>query len=217
MSMVPEAHFDCLLIVSELDAPLNGVTRLELQRIAFMACLLSIYLARPVAEWGYRFANTGAGVAFSDHLSSAMDAMLTRGALTVDEVGRLRMTSIGRTFLTQLRGLQCLTPRIHCVTSAAASVLAVPLVVMRDGLEQEPSTVASQLRSGPTMLLDEEPHLHVLYAHFDVLAKLLPPGQTDLLSPSVLWLTYMAAEKAEADAKRDAEAAVAQADTEVAS
>lgn len=208
MSMVPEAHFDCLLIVSELDAPLNGVTRPELQRIAFLACLLSIYLARPVSEWGYKFANTGAGVAFSDHLSTAIESMLAIGALTVDEVGRLKMTSRGRSNLGFLRAQQNLAPRVPCVTSAAASLLAVPTAVMTDGLEQEPTTAASQLRDGPTMLLDE-PHLHTLYAYFQALASVHPPGKTDLLSPSVLWLTYMAAEKAEAEAKRDATAAAA--------
>lgn len=214
--MVPEAHFDCLLIVSELDAPLKGVTRLELQRIAFLACLLSIYLARPVSDWGYKFANTGDGVPFSDHLSSAVSLMLDNGALASDDIGRLRLTQIGRGFLERLRTMQSLAPRIPCVTSAAASLLAVPSAVMSDGLEQEPTTVASQLRDGATMLLDE-PHLHTLYLHFDALAKFHPPGQTDLLSPSVLWLSYMSAEKAEADAKRDAEATAAQLDEEAAS
>lgn len=208
--MVPEAHFDCLLIVSELDAPLNGVTRLELQRIAFLACLLSIYLARPVSEWGYRFANTGGGVAFSDHLSTAVESLLSIGALTVDEVGRLRMMSSGRSILERLRGLQNLAPRVPCVTSAAASLLAVPAAVMTDGLEQEPTTAASQLRDGPTMLLDE-PHLHTLYAHFQTLSTVHPPGKTDLLSPSVLWLSYMAAEKAEAEARRDTQAGASEA------
>lgn len=214
--MVPEAHFDCLLIVSELDAPLNGVTRLELQRIAFLACLLSIYLARPVSDWGYKFANTGDGVPFSDHLSSAVESMLASGALVVDEVGRLRKTPSGSSILARLRMLQSLAPRIPCVTSAAASLLAVPSAVMSDGIEQEPTTAASQLRDGPTMLLDE-PHMHTLYAHFDALAAVHPPGQMDLLSPSVLWLSYMAAEKAEADAERDAQEAATQLDAEASS
>jgi hypothetical protein len=209
MSMVPEAHFDCLLIVSELDAPLNGVTRPELQRIAFLACLLSIYLNRPASEWGYKFANTGAGVAFSDHLSTAMESMLAIGNLTVDEAGRLKMTSRGRSILGSLLELQNLAPRVPCVTSASASMLAVPTTIMTDGLEQEPTTAASQLRDGPTMLLDE-PHLHTLHAHFQALSSVHLPGNTDLLSPSVLWLTYMAAEKAESDVRRDVQTATAE-------
>jgi hypothetical protein len=209
MSMVPEAHFDCLLILSELDAPLSGVTRLELQRIAFLACLLSIYTAQPVAEWGYKFANTGAGLPFSDHLSEAIESMLASSRLAVDDAGRLTVTAQGRAILERLGTLQNLVSRVPCVTSAAASLLAVPSAVMTDGLEQEPTTAASQLRDGPTMLLDE-PHLLTLYGHFEALAKFHPPGSCDLLSPSVLWLSYMAAEKAADDAKRDAEQAAAQ-------
>jgi hypothetical protein len=212
--MIPEAHFDCLLIVSELNAPLSGVTRLELQRIAFLACLLSIYKTQPVAEWGYKFANTGTGIPFSNHLSEAVESMLSSSRLAVDDVGRLTLTAEGHFVLERLRELQSMSSRIPCVTSAAASLVAVPTAVMSDGLEQEPTTVASQLRDGPTMLLDE-PHLHALYVHFEALAKFHPPGNSDLLSPSVLWLSYMAAEKAAEDARRDAETVAVQATLDV--
>jgi hypothetical protein len=131
--------------------------------------------------------------------------MIDRGAATVDDVARLRLTQSGFLLLERLRTLENLAPRIPCVTSAAASLLAVPSAVMREGLEQEPTTLASQLRDGPTLLLDDL-HLSTLYEHFSALATFHPPGQTDLLSPSVLWLTYMAAEKAESDARREAEA-----------
>lgn len=80
---------------------------------------------------------------------------------------------------------------MSCVTAAAASLLALPGSVIAKGLQQEPTTVASQLRDSPTMLLDE-PHLQTLHAHFEALATVIPPGNIDLLSPSVLWLSYMA-------------------------
>lgn len=188
--MNPEAHFDCLLIASELDAPLGGVTRLELQRIAFLSCLLSIYTKQAVSDWGYRFANTGTGLPFSDHLVSATDYLIETGLLS-DTEGRLRPTELGVQMRQYLGGLQSMAPRVPCVSAAAASLLAVPGSVMAEGLQQEPTTVASKLRDSPTMLLDE-PHLLTLHQHFAALAAVIPPGQKDLLSPSVLWLTYMA-------------------------
>lgn len=190
MHLNPEAHFDCLLIASELDAPLGGVTRLELQRIAFLSCLLSIYTKQPVSDWGYRFANTGTGLPFSDHLVTATNYLVASDML-IDTEGRLRPTDSGMQMLGFLGGLHSMTSRIPCVSAAAASLLAVPGSVIAEGLQQEPTTVASKLRNSPTLLLDE-PHLLTLHQHFAALAAVIPPGQNDLLSPSVLWLTYMA-------------------------
>lgn len=190
MPMNPEAHFDCLLIASELDEPLRGVTRLELQRISFLSCLLSIYTKQAVSDWGYKFANTGTGLPFSDHLVAATDYLVATGLLSETE-GRLRPAPRGSQVLAGLKALQTMVPRVPCLNAAAASLLAVPGSVMAEGLQQEPTTVASRLRSSPTMLLDE-PHLQTLHGHFAALAAVIPPGQKDLLSPSVLWLTYMA-------------------------
>lgn len=188
--MNPEAHFDCLLISFELRVSFGGVTRLELQRIAFLSCLLSIYTKQAVADWGYKFANTGTGLPFSDHLIAATDYLVATGLIS-DTEGRLRPTESGLQMLGYLRALQSMAPRIPCVSAAAASLLTVPGSIMAEGLQQEPTIVASKLRDSPTMLLDE-PHLQTLHQHFSVLAAVIPPGQKDLLSPSVLWLTYMA-------------------------
>ena len=188
--MNPEAHFDCLRIASELDVPLGGVTRLELQRIAFLSCLLSIYTRQAASDWGYKFANTGTGLPFSDHLVAAADYLVATGLLSETE-SRLKPTALGNQMLAGLGALQMMAPRVPCLSAAAASLLAVPGSVMAEGLQQEPTTVASKLRDSPTMLLDE-PHLQTLHEHFAALAAVIPPGQKDLLSPSVLWLTYMA-------------------------
>ena len=190
--MIPEAHFDCLQIAADLAAPLGGVTRLETQRIAFLACLLSIYTSQPVSDWGYKFANTGSGIPYSDHLATATEFLINTGALHETQ-GRLVPTVRGRDLLQHLSSLRSMTARSPCVVAAAASLLAVPGSVMADGLQQEPTMRASGLRSSPTMLLDE-PHLQTLHDHFAALASVIPPGDTDLLSPSVLWLSYMAHE-----------------------
>lgn len=203
MSINPEAYFDCLQIAAELSAPLNGVTRIELQRIAFLSCLLSIYTAQPVSDWGYKFANTGTGLPFSDHLVSATDFLINTGSLS-DEAGRLKPTPRGTEMLARLTQLQSIATRMPCLSAAAASLLALPCSVIMEGLQQEPTTVASQLRDSPTMLLDE-PHLQTLHAHFEALAAVIPPGNTDLLSPSVLWLSYMAHVNASDEGSQEAD------------
>lgn len=191
--MSPEAFFDCLQISSELSAPLNGVTRMDFQRITFLSCLLSIYQAKPVSDWGYKFANTGAGSPFSDQLNDAVARLLASGQL-VETDSRLRITNSGQGMLEGLRGLESNAGRSACLDAACASMLAVPLATMTDGIEQEPTVSASHLRSSATMLL-EEPHLKILHNHFEVLAQVIPPSDDDLFSPSVLWLSYMSQTK----------------------
>lgn len=191
--MEPEAFFDTLRIADVLDEPLGGVSRMEIQRISFLSCLLSIYQAKPVSDWGYRFANTGAGTPFSDQLNEAVVHLLSQASLT-ESGGRLRITDSGRAMLAMLSNFDSMAERPPCLEAACASMLAVPRSTMSDGLDQEPTIAASHLRSGATMLL-EEPHLSMLHEHFSVLAQVIPPSQGDLLSPSVLWLSYMAQNK----------------------
>jgi len=187
--MVPEAFFDSLQIACELDGPLGGASQMEFQRIAFLSCLLSIYQAKPASDWGYRFANTGAGTPFSDELSDAIGFLLI-GAQLLHSNGRIRITEGGRAMLMTIRGLDSMAGRSECLDAACASMLAVPRATMTNGLDQEPTVAASHLRSGATMLL-QEPHLQMLHDHFDVLAKVISPRDLDLFSPSVLWLSYM--------------------------
>lgn len=187
--MTPEAFFDCLRIASELGAPMNGVGRMDFQRIAFLSCLLSIYQAKPVSDWGYRFANTGFGTPFSDQLNEAID-WLENNANLQEVDCRFQITDSGKSLLEMLNSHDNLVSRSTYVNAACASMLAVPLSTMAVGLDQEPTIVASHLRTGATMLL-EEPYLQLLHEHFQVLAQVLPPSPTDLFSPSVLWLSYM--------------------------
>lgn len=191
--MVPEAFFDCLQIASELDEPLGGVSRMDFQRITFLSCLLSIYQAKPVADWGYRFANTGSGTPFSDQLNDAVARLLNIGQL-IESNSRLRISESGQSMLQMMRGLDSIAGRAACLDAACTSMLAVPRATMTEGLDQEPTVVASHLRSGATLLL-AEPYVQMLYEHFDVLAKVIPPNPTDLFSPSVLWLSYMSKTK----------------------
>lgn len=191
--MEPEAYFDTLRIADVLDEPLGGVTRMEIQRISFLACLLAIYQAKPVSDWGYRFANTGAGTPFSDQLNEATGHLLSQASMT-ESKGRLRITESGRAMLAMLSNFNSMAERPPCLEAACASMLAVPRSTMSAGLDQEPTIAASHLRSGATMLL-EEPHLSMLHEHFSVLAQVIPPSPGNLLSPSVLWLSYMAQSK----------------------
>src|ERR1700730_11507 len=89
-----EAFYDCLSIVSQLEKPLSGVSRLDLQRLAFLACILSLYRGRPAADWGYRFARTQFGTPFSGEVSDGLEFLAAAGHIT-ERDGRYSLTASG--------------------------------------------------------------------------------------------------------------------------
>lgn len=191
--MAPEAFFDCLKIADALDESMEGASRMDIQRISFLSCLLSIYQSKPVSDWGYRFANTGSGTPFSDQLHEALVRLLSMGRL-VDTESRLRISNSGREMLRTLSRLDMSASRAPCLDAACASMLAVPRATLADGIDHEPTIAASHIRSSATLLL-EEPYVQTLHEHFATLSKVLPPDSVDLFSPSVLWLSYMSQTK----------------------
>jgi hypothetical protein len=186
----PEAYFDALYVVSELGDALNGVSRLELQRTAFLSCLLSIFDGKPSAEWKYPFANTGAGTPFSDQLNEAVDS-LVRVARLDETSGRFRVAAHAMGFLATLSGLESFRSRRRYLGAACGSILAVPASTAAIGIDNEPSISSSRHRHASTMLL-QGAAVTVLHDHFATLAQFFPPSGADFVSPAVLWLSYMA-------------------------
>lgn len=190
--LVPEAVYDCLVAVNELGKPFDGVSRLEIQRFAFLACILSVYKKNPASEWGYQFARTPFGTPFSRHINDAYDFLVSAGKAVVNDKMRMSLTSAGEQLVGQIGSLQECRRRYPFLKSAATSFLVVPPGTLMRGLENEPTTSASETRASGAMLLDG-PALTLLYDVFSGLTAVFPNSE-DLLTPSVAWLTYSANE-----------------------
>ena len=188
----PEATFDCLTLVRQLDEPLGGVSRLELQRMSFLGCILSLYRKRPASEWGYRYARTGYGTPFSAEVNESIDLLVASGYL-IESAGRFRLSESGESFRNAIDLLKTFSGRVEFLDAAAASALAVPPSIISRGLENEPSVSGSVVRLNGANLL-EGTALNELYDHFAALSQVYPPGSAGLMAPSVLWLTYLADE-----------------------
>ena len=85
MVQSPEAVYDCLAIAKNLEEIFNGVTHQEIQRLSFLACIISLFAQRPTSEWGYTFSHTNHGTPFSSSLSFAMESLVASGILKVQE------------------------------------------------------------------------------------------------------------------------------------
>lgn len=187
----PAAFFDCLRIIQRLQRSLQGVSRLDIQRMGYLSCILALYERRPVADWGYQFANTDYGKPFSHALQDATKFLHDSGRLT-EHNGRFSISDAGQLMLDALKKLGNCSQRARYLDAACFSMLAVPQATLSQGLEQEPTVASSQLKSNGAMLLNG-PAFTVLYEQLKGLASVIPAdGGDDLVSPSVLWLAYSA-------------------------
>lgn len=142
----PEAFYDTLTIVRELAPNLNGVSRLEVQRTAYLSCLLALLKGRPLAEWGYRFARTEFGTPFSAGINDAVEFLLSSGGLRNDG-GRFQLGEHSRRLSESLRKLNTLMERDRFLHAACGSALAVPPSTFSEGVDNEPTVQSALLRS----------------------------------------------------------------------
>lgn len=188
----PEALFDSLVIVRELDRILQGVSRLEIQKLAFLACILSLYRGKPASEWGYQFARTPFGTPFSRQIDSACDILIRSGELNINSMSRMTLTDDGKELIQQLEVLENCSRRLPYLKSATTSLLVVPPGTFMRGLDNEPTTNASSTKARGATLLDG-PAAQLLYDDFASLSSIFDDS-ADLITPSVVWLTCSADE-----------------------
>ena len=187
----PAAFFDCLRIIQRLQRSLQGVSRLDIQRMGYLSCILALYEKKPAADWGYQFANTDYGKPFSHALQDATKFLSDSGRIKEHD-GRFRLSDSGTLMLDALQNLGNCSQRARYLDAACFSMLAVPQSTLSGGLEHEPTVASSQLKSNGAMLLDG-PAFTVLYEQLKGLASVIPADSgDDLVSPSVLWLSYSA-------------------------
>lgn len=185
----PDTIFDALAIIGELEPALGAVSRLEVQRSAYLACLLALYDGRPVADWGYRFARTEFGSPFSAGINDALDTLAHAGHLTESD-GLFRSTNTGCSLRDSLFRMGSQSHRRRFLTAACGSSLVVPPAMFSESLDNEPTMRRALQREKGGGLLDG-PALQLLYEQFGALSQVVGAQDGDLLTPSVVWLSYM--------------------------
>jgi hypothetical protein len=187
--MKPEPVFDAIAIVARLENSLERVLPSEVHLIAYLSCLLFLYSGQPVADWGYEFASTVEGSPFSVGLEEALTELRSSGDLSMIESG-YTSTSYGKEEYKILRTVHGNARRDVYIAGACASVLALPIAVVRSAMSQEPAMRrVSSLRAARHLL--EEVDLAALYDQFSALFEALGEQKLDLMVPAVAWLNYL--------------------------
>jgi hypothetical protein len=186
------ASFDVLATAFHLRLSLGSLVREEGHLFGYLACLLFLYSGRPISEWGYSFAATPHGAPYSVELDDALTYHY--------EVGFLRkhgmlysLTDRGEEEYRALSTVSDLGSRNAYLEAASSSSLAVPVGLVRRAISRDPDIHAARDLQTRRLLLDETA-LDALYAHFSALREAVGEAETDLLVPSVMWITYLCRE-----------------------
>lgn len=190
----PTAAFDALAICRQLGRNAGGATAAEVQVLAYLSCLLSVYDGQEATTWGYSFAATPAGSPYAPDLAEATDRIRAAGWL-VDRGPVVVVSDAGTSEFEALSTFPSKRPRLRYLEAATAATTLLPLPSVADALAYEP-----QLRraldhlGGLDELLDEE-GVRLIEPHFTAVAEALADVSAagdELLVPAVVWLTYLA-------------------------
>ena len=187
----PYAYFDCLALGTKLKRVFDSVAEAEFHVFTYLACLLSLYRSRPLADWEYGFVSTKNGSPFSTALADVVPELISSGMFVRASNNYLGITEDGSREYEFLRTLSQNQSREAFIDGASSSVLALPVGVVREAILQEPELHRATAVSSTRFLLDG-PGIDILYDQFSVLSAAVGVEVQSLMVPSVVWLMYLA-------------------------
>ena len=191
--MSSESSFDSLYILDAVGYSSGGATRGEVQLLAYLACLMSVYEGQGAQEWGYAFTATGAGAPYAVDIAGSLD-QLVRGGFATHDDQLIELSDRGREELKFVVSLPLNARRVRFLDAATAAALAMPLPSVADALSAEPG-LRRALRFVKTRALLDETGIGLLEEQFGELARATGDEEgsaDDLMVPTVVWLTYLA-------------------------
>ena len=186
-----EAAFDCLTITALVQEFSPGPSKGDVHLLAYLASLLAVYARRGegASDWGYAFTATPSGAPFSDSLEVELEWLVSSGALLTSGTS-FRLTESGRRLQDSLSRLSLTEGRFSYLDSASATVLAMPVGLIRAAFSHDPDlSIVAQYRRARSLM--SKSALVRLFLEFNAVAEVLGPASGSLLAASVLWLSYL--------------------------
>ena len=186
--IVPQAYFDCLLMMSAAPRSVAPLSSIELHLFAYLACAISVFQGHPAGDWGYGFTLVGTGRPFSPAIDRAERIILACNLAGRDDEGLLHAHQpAARNEVDLLSRFGFIGERQTWGRTAVECALALPVgairqaMLARQGVSQ--AVELHQLRA--LMSGDDVARIH---REREEVASLV--GETkDLLAPAVAWLT----------------------------
>jgi hypothetical protein len=185
----PAAYFDMLFLGERMSDLVEGFSRPELHLLSYASCLLSLYEAQPVAEWGYEFISAENGLPFSRNIDLAIDFAVDLGQVYQRDTLML-VSSEGVAELEELRQFEANKLRARYLAGAADCLLVFNPGNVREAFNYDPAI--RYLKKGHhTDWLLSPPEVERFYINFQQLREALAYDALDLSVPLVSWLKYL--------------------------
>jgi len=182
--------FDCLAIGNGIENAIENFSSEELHIFAYLGCLLSLYRNQPVSEWGYSFIVSTNGKPFSYDIKESFDEICLLGYIEPLN-NYYKLSSKGKMLFDELKTLHQYSKRLPLLEGACASLLAIPMDVVRNAVANVPEIKRATLVKSVRSLLSKT-SLDQLYEQFRILSNTFGIEIADLMIPATAWLSYLA-------------------------
>lgn len=189
MMLNPFAYFDCLCIGVRLHRFLGNFSIPEIHLFSYLACLLSLYKGRSVSEWNYDFSITLNGYPYSADLDSSIKNLIDSGYFKAQNQ-YIEIAAAGEKVYYDLMNLTLNSNREPFIDGACASVLSLPIGVIRSAISQE-SEIDTAIALSQSRKLLTDAGLTILEDQFKALSSVISLDIEDLMVPSVVWLSCL--------------------------
>lgn len=194
--MNPEANFDILYVISDLELQYDGLLEQEIQNLLYLASLLSLFDGNPHSMWGYSFISVSS-LPFSPEIPKQLDIMLRKGFILY-ELDKYKLEPKGRDLLLKIAKFSYVNLRKKYLESCTDAMLTIPLPLFSNSLSKE--SLLEDMKKHPRReLLGDGIANNLLYKDFESLKKVLGQAVDDLWIVSTLWIKYLNDKKSKGD------------------
>ncbi|WP_322937855.1 hypothetical protein [Nocardioides bizhenqiangii] len=185
--------FDTLFLVSSAD-PNTGLSVAELQTLDYLGCLMSVYDGEDASAWEFGFSVTDLGAPFSTTLNEAAQQCQRVGWIVRSEK-IFQASAAGREEVAFQSRLAPNMRRVRYLSASIAASMSMTLPSISDALNREPGLRRAIAFMRRKRLLDDT-SLGLVIEQFDGLREAVGDGssRSNLMVPTVVWLSYLAAD-----------------------
>ena len=188
MDRSPEAIFDILFIGKHVQSKLGDFSLTEIQFLAYLACLISLYDKNPIAFWKYQFIKNDNASPYSIEIHTSLQFLSQNSYVDIDGY-YYKITTKGLDRLSFFDSLHSFKSRKKYLEIVCKSLSIIPINLIKESLKNEPIMKSAYHSTGKRFLLDEDtPALKALYNDFFHLNSALGNDYKSLLAPAVVWL-----------------------------
>ena len=186
------ALFDVLYLGQNLETKINDFSINEIQILAYLGCLLSIYEGNNSSDWGYFFSKNSSGYPYSSELNNAMAKLTSKNMIKQNSVTDeyFNTDKAGNDFVNKMSNqLSIYSNRKRYLDASLNCITLAPFGVVRTALLNEPVLTSAKRKTSVLLLEESDYATNLLFEQFQELRTEINNEYESLLIPAFTWLS----------------------------